>query len=128
MTDLKDLDEEFAGAKAPDREPPDGRYIVVSRRAKLDRTRAGDPILKWPLEIESGDQKGKLLFKNIVIKSGKALAWFKSNFEIAGLGDVKPSEVSANLSRTAGIRMSVNKKTKRDGNYVVYFNDRLGES
>ncbi len=66
--DLSAFDDDYASAAAPEyEEVPDGKYQARIESVKLESSQKGDPMIKWDLEVISGPQVGRHIFKNSVV-------------------------------------------------------------
>jgi hypothetical protein len=122
--DLSSFDAEFATAEAPAYEDvPDGKYQVRIETVRLESSQKGDPMIKWDLEVISGSQAGRHIFKNSVI-SQASLPYVKGDLKTLGLELSKFSELAGRLEELLDVTLEVTKRTR--GDYTnVYFNRRL---
>ena len=124
QVDLTSFDDEFESAEAPSyEEVPDGKYQVKIQTAKLESSQKGDPMIKYDLEIISGSQAGRHIFKNSVITQA-SLPYVKADLKTLGLELAKFSELSGRLEELLDMTLEITKRTR--GDYTnVYFNRRL---
>jgi hypothetical protein len=124
QVDLTSFDDEFESAEAPSyEEVPDGKYQVKIQTAKLESSQKGDPMIKFDLEIISGSQAGRHIFKNSVITQA-SLPYVKADLKTLGLELAKFSELSGRLEELLDVTLEITKRTR--GDYTnVYFNRRL---
>jgi hypothetical protein len=124
QVDLTSFDDEFESAEAPSyEEVPDGKYQVKIQTAKLESSQKGDPMIKFDLEIISGSQAGRHIFKNSVITQA-SLPYVKADLKTLGLELAKFSELSSRLEELLDMTLEITKRTR--GDYTnVYFNRRL---
>jgi hypothetical protein len=102
---------------------PDGKYQVKIQTAKLESSQKGDPMIKFDLEIISGSQAGRHIFKNSVITQA-SLPYVKADLKTLGLELAKFSELSGRLEELLDMTLEITKRTR--GDYTnVYFNRRL---
>ena len=122
--DLSGMYDDFEGAEARDSEEvPDGKYQVRIHKAKLEKTKNGNPILKYDLLVISGSLAGRHLFKNSVL-SFQSLPYFKGDLKIMGIELAKLSDLPGRTVDMLDLALEVTKKTR--GEYVnVYFNKLL---
>jgi hypothetical protein len=121
--DLSEFDEDFAGAEAPSfEEVPDGRYVVSVERVNLVKSTGGNPMLKYDLLVQEGEQKGRHIFKNAII-SKNSLPYLKKDLEICGVKLEKLSDLAGRLEELLDKRLEVNKRTR--GEFVNVYFDRL---
>ena len=124
QVDLSSFDDEFETAEAPSyEEVPDGKYQVNIESVKLESSQKGDPMIKFDLEIISGSQAGRHIFKNSVITQA-SLPYVKGDLKTLGLELAKFSELAGRLEELLDKKLEVTKRTR--GDYTnVYFNRRL---
>jgi hypothetical protein len=124
QVDLTSFDDEFESAETPSfEEVPDGKYQVKIQTAKLESSQKGDPMIKFDLEIISGSQAGRHIFKNSVITQA-SLPYVKADLKTLGLELAKFSELSGRLEELLDVTLEITKRTR--GDYTnVYFNRRL---
>lgn len=124
QVDLTSFDDEFESAEAPSyEEVPDGKYQVKIQTAKLESSQKGDPMIKFDLEIISGSQAGRHIFKNSVITQA-SLPYVKADLKTLGLELAKFSELSGRLEELLDVTLEITKRTR--GDYTnVYLNRRL---
>ena len=124
QVDLTSFDDEFETADAPSYdEVPDGKYQVKIQTAKLESSQKGDPMIKFDLEVISGSQAGRHIFKNSVITQA-SLPYVKGDLKTLGLELAKFSELAGRLEELLDKKLEVTKRTR--GEYSnVYFNRRL---
>ena len=124
QVDLSSFDDEFETAEAPSyEEVPDGKYQVNIESVKLESSQKGDPMIKFDLEIISGSQAGRHIFKNSVITQA-SLPDVKGDLKTLGLELAKFSELAGRLEELLDKKLEVTKRTR--GEYSnVYFNRRL---
>lgn len=122
---------ESTQAKAGFEEVPDGRYNARVVKCEAKDTQAGNPMLKFELEIIDGECAGRKLFANRVVTS-KTLEYLKADLAVLGfrgkLSDLDSPEARMGL---CGVAMQVFKKTKGQDdqgrpNVNIYFNKALG--
>jgi hypothetical protein len=96
---------------------------VKIQTAKLESSQKGDPMIKFDLEIISGSQAGRHIFKNSVITQA-SLPYVKADLKTLGLELAKFSELSGRLEELLDVTLEITKRTR--GDYTnVYFNRRL---
>ncbi len=124
QVDLTSFDDEFESAEAPSyEEVPDGKYQVKIQTAKLESSQKGDPMIKFDLEIISGSQAGRHIFKNSVITQA-SLPYVKADLKTLGLELARFSELSGRLEELLDVTLEITKRTR--GDYTnVYLNRRL---
>ena len=124
QVDLTSFDDEFESAEAPSyEEVPDGKYQVKIQTAKLESSQKGDPMIKFDLEIISGSQAGRHIFKNSVITQA-SLPYVKADLKTLGLELARFSELSGRLEELLDVTLEITKRTR--GDYTnVYFTRRL---
>ena len=126
--DLAQFDEDFAEAKAEEREfesVPDGKYQVTVEGVELVRSKASNnPMLKWKLRIIAPKHQGRFLWRNNVIGSAENLKWLKTDLATCGLHLSKLSELPSRLKDLLDLDLEVTKRTKGD-NENIYFNRLL---
>ncbi len=122
--DLSAFDDEFASAEAPEHEEvPDGKYQVRIETVRLENSQKGDPMIKFDLEVMSGSQAGRHIFKNSVITQA-SIPYVKGDLKTLGLKLAKFSELSGRLEELLDVTLEVTKRTR--GDYTnVYFNRRI---
>jgi hypothetical protein len=122
--DLSSFDEEFETAEAPEYdEVPDGKYQARIESVKLESSQKGDPMIKFDLEVMSGAQAGRHIFKNSVITQA-SIPYVKGDLKTLGLELAKFSELSGRLEELLDVTLEVTKRTR--GDYTnVYFNRRI---
>ena len=122
--DLSEFDSEFGAAQAPGyEEVPDGKYQAQIASVRLEKSKNGNPMIKWDLIVLSGSHAGRHIFKNSVITQG-SLPFVKGDLKTAGLNLVKFSDLSARLEELLDVTLEIVKRTS--GEYTnVYFNRRL---
>lgn len=122
--DLSSFDDEFASAEAPEYdEVPDGKYQVRIESVRLENSQKGDPMIKFDLEVLSGSQAGRHIFKNSVITQA-SIPYVKGDLKTLGLELAKFSELSGRLEELLDVTLEVTKRTR--GDYTnVYFNRRI---
>jgi hypothetical protein len=80
-------------------------------------------MIKFDLEIISGSQVGRHIFKNSVITQA-SLPYVKADLKTLGLELAKLSELSGRLDELLDVTLEITKRTR--GDYTnVYFNRRL---
>ncbi len=90
--DLSSFDDEFATAEAPEYdEVPDGKYQARIESVKLESSQKGDPMIKFDLQVMSGSQAGRHIFKNSVITQA-SLPYVKGDLKTLALNS--PSSVN----------------------------------
>jgi len=122
--DLSGFDDDFATAEAPEYdEVPDGKYQVRIESVRLDSSQKGDPMIKFDLEVISGAQAGRHIFKNAVITQA-SIPYVKGDLKTLGLELVKFSQLAGRLEELLDVTLEVTKRTR--GDYAnVYFNRRI---
>ena len=122
--DLSSYDDDFASAEAPSQdEVPDGKYQARIESVKLESSQKGDPMIKFDLEVLSGSQAGRHIFKNSVITQA-SIPYVKGDLKTLGLELSKFSELSGRLEELLDVTLEVTKRTR--GDYTnVYFNRRI---
>jgi hypothetical protein len=115
QVDLSSFDDEFETAEAPSyEEVPDGKYQVMIQTAKLESSQKGDPMIKFDLEIISGSQAGRHIFKNSVITQA-SLPYVTGDLTTLGLGLAKFSELANRLEELLDVTLEVTKRTRPHG-------------
>lgn len=122
--DLRGFDDDFQSAEAPSHdEVPDGKYQARIDAVRLDRSRKGDPMIKWDLIVIAGPQTNRHIFKNSVITPA-ALPFVKGDLKTLGLELAKFSDLGHRLDELLDVTLEVTKRTR--GEYTnVYFNRRF---
>ena len=122
--DLSSYDDDFATAEAPAYdEVPDGKYQARIESVKLESSQKGDPMIKFDLEVLSGSQAGRHIFKNSVITQA-SIPYVKGDLKTLGLELAKFSQLSERLEELLDVTLEVTKRTR--GDYTnVYFNRRI---
>jgi hypothetical protein len=122
--DLSGFDDDFATAEAPEYdEVPDGKYQVRIESVRLDSSQKGDPMIKFDLEVISGAQAGRHIFKNAVITQA-SIPYVKGDLKTLGLELAKFSQLAGRLEELLDVTLEVTKRTR--GDYAnVYFNRRI---
>ena len=122
--DLSSYDDDFATAEAPAYdEVPDGKYQARIESVKLESSQKGDPMIKFDLEVISGSQAGRHIFKNSVITQA-SIPYVKGDLKTLGLELAKFSQLSERLEELLDVTLEVTKRTR--GDYTnVYFNRRI---
>lgn len=122
--DLSSYDDDYASAEAPSQdEVPDGKYQARIESVKLESSQKGDPMIKFDLEVLSGSQAGRHIFKNSVITQA-SIPYVKGDLKTLGLELSKFSELSGRLEELLDVTLEVTKRTR--GDYTnVYFNRRV---
>jgi hypothetical protein len=122
--DLSSFDDEFSTAEAPEYgEVPDGKYQVRIESVRLESSQKGVPMIKFELEVLSGSQAGRRIFKNSVITQA-SIPYVKGDLKTLGIELSKFSELSGRLEELLDVTMEVTKRTR--GDYTnVYFNRRI---
>jgi hypothetical protein len=122
--DLTTFDDEFETAEAPEYdEVPDGKYQARIETVRLESSQKGDPMIKFELEVLSGSQAGRRIFKNSVITQA-SLPYVKGDLKTLGLELAKFSELGGRLEELLDVTLEVTKRTR--GEYSnVYFNRRI---
>ncbi|XZE33676.1 DUF669 domain-containing protein [Pirellulaceae bacterium SH501] len=122
--DLSSFDDEFETAEAPEYdEVPDGKYQARIESVRLENSQKGDPMIKFDLEVMSGSQAGRHIFKNSVITQA-SIPYVKGDLKTLGIELSKFSELSGRLEELLDVTLEVTKRTR--GDYTnVYFNRRL---
>ena len=84
--DLSSYDDDFATAEAPAYdEVPNGKYQARIESVKLESSQKGDPMIKFDLEVISGSQAGRHIFKNSVITQA-SIPYVKGDLKTLGVG------------------------------------------
>jgi hypothetical protein len=122
--DLSSYDDDYASAEAPSQdEVPDGKYQARIESVKLEASQKGDPMIKFDLEVLSGSQAGRHIFKNSVITQA-SIPYVKGDLKTLGLELSRFSELSGRLEELLDVTLEVTKRTR--GDYTnVYFNRRI---
>jgi hypothetical protein len=122
--DLSEFDSEFGAAQAPGyEEVPEGKYQAQIASVRLEKSKNGNPMIKWDLIVLSGSHAGRHIFKNSVITQG-SLPFVKGDLKTAGLNLAKFSDLSARLEELLDVTLEIVKRTS--GEYTnVYFNRRI---
>ena len=122
--DLSSYDDDYASAEAPSQdEVPDGKYQARIESVKLESSQKGDPMIKFDLEVISGAQAGRHIFKNSVITQA-SIPYVKGDLKTLGLELAKFSQLAGRLEELLDVTLEVTKRTR--GDYTnVYFNRRL---
>ena len=122
--DLTSYDDDFATAEAPAYDDvPDDKYQARIESVKLESSQKGDPMIKFDLEVLSGSQAGRHIFKNSVITQA-SIPYVKGDLKTLGLELSKFSELSGRLEELLDVALEVTKRTR--GDYTnVYFNRRI---
>jgi len=122
--ELAGLDEEYGKAEAmSSEEVPDGKFQVRVKSVRLDKSRNGNPMLRYDLVVISGAQVGRHIFKNAVI-TPNSLSFVKGDLKLLGVTLGKLSELPNHLEALLDKGLEVTKRTK--GDFVnVYFNRLL---
>ncbi len=122
--DLSSFDDEFATAEAPEYdEVPDGKYQARIESVKLDSSQKGDPMIKFDLQVMSGSQAGRHIFKNSVITQA-SIPYVKGDLKTLGLELSRFSELAGRLEELLDVTLEVTKRTRGDYSNV-YFNRRI---
>lgn len=120
LPDLTAFDDQYAAAEPTKfSEVPDGKYQVRVQTARLDKSRKGDPLLKWDLVVVSGSCAGQHIFKYSVIRP-TTLSFVKGDLECIGLRLTKFSDLAELLPGALDKTLEVRKK-KRGDFTDVYF-------
>ncbi len=124
QVDLSSFDDEFDSAEATSQEEvPDGKYQARIDSVRLDSSQKGDPMIKWDLQILSGSQAGRHIFKNSVITQA-SLPYVKGDLKTLGIELAKFSSLAGRLEELLDVTLEVTKRTR--GDYTnVYFNRRF---
>jgi hypothetical protein len=122
--DLRDFDDAYDAAKtARADELPDGRYRVRVQSVTLDRTRDGDPMLRWDLVVLTGPHASRRLVKNAVITSA-SLPLIKGDLETLRLTLDRFSDLPQHLHELIGLELEATKRAR--GAYTnVYFSRQV---
>ena len=122
--DLSSYDNDYASAESPAYdEVPDGKYQARIESVKLESSQKGDPMIKFDLEVLSGAQAGRHIFKNLVITQA-SIPYAKGDLKTLGIELTKFSELAGQLEELLDVTLEVTKRTR--GDYAnVYFNRRL---
>jgi len=122
--DLTSFDDEFNTVEAPSQEDvADGKYQVRIESVRLESSQKGDPMIKFDLEVLSGSQAGRHIFKNSVITQA-SIPYVKGDLKTLGLQLSKFSELSRRLEELLDVTLEVTKRTRGDYSNV-YFNRRI---
>jgi hypothetical protein len=122
--DLSSYDDDYASAEAPSQdEVPDGKYQARIESVKLESSQKGDPMIKFDLEVISGAQAGRHIFKNSVITQA-SIPYVKGDLKTLGLELAKFSQLAGRLEELLDVTLEVTKRTRGDYSNV-YFNRRL---
>jgi hypothetical protein len=124
QVDLTSFDDEFDTAEATSQEEvPDGKYQVRIETVRLEHSQKGDPMIKWDLQVVSGSQAGRHIFKNSVITQA-SLPYVKGDLKTLGIELAKFSALAGRLEELLDVTLEVTKRTR--GDYTnVYFNRRI---
>ena len=122
--DLSAYDDDFNTAEAPEyEEVPDGKYQARIESVRLESSQKGDPMIKWDLEVISGSQAGRHIFKNSVVTQA-SIPYVKGDLKTLGMELAKFSDLGLRLEELLDVTLEVTKRTR--GDYTnVYFNRRL---
>jgi hypothetical protein len=122
--DLTSFDDDYETVEAPEYdEVPDGKYQARIETVRLESSQKGDPMIKFDLEVISGAQAGRHIFKNSVITQA-SLPYVKGDLKTLGLELAKFSELAGRLEELLDVTLEVTKRTR--GDYTnVYFNRRI---
>jgi len=122
--DLSSYDNDYASAEAPSQdEVPDGKYQARIESVKLESSQKGDPMIKFDLEVLSGAQAGRHIFKNSVITQA-SIPYVKGDLKTLGIELAKFSQLAGRLEELLDVTLEVTKRTR--GDYAnVYFNRRI---
>lgn len=122
--DLTSFDHDFETAEAPEYdEVPDGKYQARIDSVRLESSQKGDPMIKFDLEVISGSQAGRHIFKNSVVTQA-SIPYVKGDLKTLGMELAKFSELSGRLEELLDVTLEVTKRTR--GDYTnVYFNRRI---
>jgi hypothetical protein len=124
QVDLTSFDDEFDSAEAPTQEEvPDGKYQVRIETVRLEHSQKGDPMIKWDLQVVSGSQAGRHIFKNSVITQA-SLPYVKGDLKTLGIELAKFSALAGRLEELLDVTLEVTKRTRGDYSNV-YFNRRI---
>ena len=124
QVDLTSFDAEFDSAEAPSQEEvPDGKYQVRIETVRLEHSQKGDPMIKWDLQVVSGSQAGRHIFKNSVITQA-SLPYVKGDLKTLGIELAKFSALAGRLEELLDVTLEVTKRTRGDYSNV-YFNRRI---
>jgi len=122
--DLSSYDDDYASAEAPSQdEVPDGKYQARIESVKLESSQKGDPMIKFDLEVISGAQAGRHIFKNSVITQA-SIPYVKGDLKTLGLELARFSQLAGRLEELLDVTLEVTKRTRGDYSNV-YFNRRL---
>jgi len=115
---------DYASAEAPSQDDvPDGKYQARIESVKLESSQKGDPMIKFDLEVLSGAQAGRHIFKNSVITQA-SIPYVKGDLKTLGIELAKFSELAGRLEELLDVTLEVTKRTR--GDYAnVYFNRRI---
>jgi hypothetical protein len=122
--DLTSFDDEFNTVEAPSQEDvADGKYQVRIESVRLESSQKGDPMIKFDLEVLSGSQAGRHIFKNSVITQA-SLPYVKGDLKTLGIELARFSALAGRLEELLDVTLEVTKRTR--GDYTnVYFNRRV---
>jgi hypothetical protein len=122
--DLSSFDSDFETAEAPTQnEVPDGKYQVRIESVRLENSQKGDPMIKFDLQVISGSQSGRHIFRNSVITQA-TIPYVKRDLKTLGIELSKFSDLENRLEDMLDMTLEVSKRTK--GEYAnIYFNRRL---
>lgn len=132
--ELEGFDEGYDQADEPEPrgefEPvPDGDYEAVIDQAVVTRSKNNAPMVKLTLKISGPASKGRLLWRNSVIRQDKAsMDWLKRDLYAIGLTDCRVSDLPAKLPGVVGATIAVTVKTKDTGDQNVYLNHVVGHA
>ena len=125
--DLNHLDDAYKEADGEDsfESVPDGKYQVNVARVELARTKTNnDPMLRWELDIISGEYERRKLFKNTVLAKSENVVWLKKELNKCGLKIEKVSDLPANLHKLLDVKLEITKRTSGE-NENIYFTKRI---
>jgi hypothetical protein len=106
--------------------PPDGEYTVKVLKAFAQKKPGGDPQLNLHLKITSGEQKGRILFKNYTMTKNPGMSIMKKDLWKCGIQIKGLDEIRDRLPDLLDLNLLVVKKSKPDSKYYqLYINALL---
>ncbi len=106
---------------------PDGKYQVRVARVELTESKLKhSPMLAWELDIISGPQRGRKLWRNNVLVSAENIRYLKLDLGTCGLVLKQLNDLNneSTLEKLIGVTLEVTQKTKGE-NRNVYFDKRI---
>lgn len=110
---------------------PDGMYQVFVNRVTLEKTggkskNPGMPILKWDLQVFSGQHKDRHIFRNNIIATAENARWLKTDLHRCGMSvdGMRLSNLPERLGELLDVQLEVQVKSK-DGYTNVYINRKI---